>query len=297
MGVVAMGRQITRAFETYRAVADADRAAELANTTSPFQIDVRFLGGLTDSQKSVFAQAAERWARVIVGDLETAIVSDNLGEVVVDDLLIDAEGVVLDGVDGVLGKAGPTHFRSESAAAGAGLPAKGIMRFDKADLASMEDEDTLLDVITHEMGHVLGITGTVWTHFDFLKDFPGSNPTFVGPGAMQEFGKLKENGEPLPVPVANVGGPGSAGSHWRENVFVTELMSPRIEGAGNPLSRMTAASLGDLGYQVDIDAAEDYELPDLVELAMAGRSLEHVALVGNGVVLPTIPSRVPAERP
>ncbi|MGP3952373.1 leishmanolysin-related zinc metalloendopeptidase [Streptomyces sp. 7N604] len=291
-----MGRQITRAVETYRAVADAGRAAELADTTSPFQIEVRFLGGLTSGQKSAFARAADRWARVIVGDLQTVIIRDLTGEVVVDDLLIDAEGVAIDGIGDTLGEAGPTHLRDESAATGALLPAKGIMRFDKADLANMEDEGTLLDVITHEMGHVLGI-GTIWTDFGFLKDFPGRNPTFVGPGAMEEFGKLKRNGQPAPVPVANVGGAGSAGGHWRESVFDHELMSPNIGGAGNPLSRMTVASLADLGYQVDRDAAEDYALPDLFEVAVSGRSLEHVALVGNGVVLPTIPTRVPAERP
>jgi hypothetical protein len=36
------------------------------------------------------------------------------------------------------------------------------MQFDTADLASMQANGTLNDVITHEMGHVLGI-GTIWT--------------------------------------------------------------------------------------------------------------------------------------
>ncbi|MFC8920655.1 leishmanolysin-related zinc metalloendopeptidase [Streptomyces sp. NPDC057116] len=276
-------------------MADSGRAAELAETTSPFQIEVRFVRGLTNSQKSVFSEAADRWARVIVGDLETAIIRDFSGEVVIDDLLIDAEGVPIDGVNNnpnTLGEAGPTRFRSSEASSGAGLPVKGIMRFDSADLAAMEAEGTLLDVITHEMGHVLGI-GTVWTDFGFLKDFPGTDPTFVGPGAMEEFGRLKDRG-PIPVPVANEGDSGSAGGHWRESVFVNELMSPNIEGRDNPLSRLTAASLGDLGYTVDLDAAEDYVLPDLFEIAASGRVLPSV---GRHVVLPTIPTRVPAERP
>ncbi|RST06425.1 peptidase [Streptomyces sp. WAC05374] len=290
-----MGRLTPYAFETYRAVADSGRAAELAETTSPFQIEVRFVRGLTNSQKSVFAEAADRWARVMVGDLETAIIRDFSGEVVVDDLLIDAEGVPIDGVNNnpnTLGEAGPTRLRSSEASSGAGLPVTGIMRFDSADLAAMEGEGTLLDVITHEMGHVLGI-GTVWTDFGLLKDFPGTDPTFVGPGAMEEFGRLKDRG-PTPVPVANEGGSGSAGGHWRESVFVNELMSPNIEGRDNPLSRLTAASLGDLGYAVDLDAAEDYVLPDLFEIAASGRVLPSVS---RHVVLPTIPTRVPAERP
>ncbi|MGW7334058.1 leishmanolysin-related zinc metalloendopeptidase [Streptomyces sp. NPDC054840] len=289
-----MGRRTTYAFETYRAVADAGRAELLAATTSPFQIEVRFIGGLTNGQQDVFAEAAERWASVIVGDLETAVIHDFSGDVVVDDLLIDAEGVPLDGVFGVLGEAGPRIFRPESATTGARLPAKAIMRFDTADLGQMEDEGTLLDVITHEMGHCLGITGLVWDSFGLLKDFPSPNPTFVGPGAMREFGVLRGSGHPLPVPVANVGGPGSAGSHWRELVFRNELMSPRIADAGNPLSRLTAASLGDIGYQVDLDAAEPYELPDLMAIAAGGGEVSEVS---RGVVLPTVPSMIPSERP
>lgn len=53
-------------------------------------------------------------------------------------------------------------------------------------------------------------------------------------------------------------------------VLGNELMSPTIGGPGNPLSRLTAASLKDLGYQVDLDAAEPYELPDPFVIVMAG---------------------------
>ncbi|MFG2339220.1 leishmanolysin-related zinc metalloendopeptidase [Streptomyces yangpuensis] len=293
-----MARHPTYAFESYTAVASATRAADLAETTSPFQIEVRFIGGLSNSQKDVFAEAAERWARVIVGDLETAVVRDFSGELVIDDLLIDAEGVQFDGEGGTLGAAGPVAFRSPDAAAGANLPAKGIMRFDTADLGAMEDDGTLIDVITHEMGHVLGIAKVVWLEFGLLKDFPGPDPTFVGPRAAKEFGRLI-GASPTPVPVANVGGEGSAGSHWRESLFGHELMSPNIGIAGNPtiknkLSRLTAASLGDLGYQVDLDGAEDYELPTLLDLVEAST---RVSEAPRGVMLPTVPSRIPAGRP
>jgi hypothetical protein len=289
------GRQNYSTFERYTAVADSERAAEIAHTSSPFQIDVRFIQGLTKSQKSIFAEAAERWARVIVGDLETAIVHDFTGTVVVDDLLIDAEGVPIDGTDhvpNILGQAGPTRFRRPNAVSGARLPVTGRMRFDSADLAEMEDEGTLLDVITHEMGHVLGI-GTLWDDFGLRKNFPGTNPTFVGPAAMEEFGTLVGE-EATPVPVANVGDIGSAGSHWRESVFDNELMSPSIDGSDNPMSRLTVASLQDLGYTVDLDAAEPYTLPDLLAIARSGRVLSSVP---QRVVLPTIPTRIPAEAP
>ena len=58
-------------------------------------------------------------------------------------------------------------------------------------------------------------------------------------------------------------------SHWRETVFKNELMSGFIAAPNNPLSRLTVASLQDVGYVVDLGAAER-RLPNLQALAEAG---------------------------
>ncbi|MFF3378462.1 leishmanolysin-related zinc metalloendopeptidase [Streptomyces sp. NPDC002680] len=287
-----MGKVAMKSFKSYRSVANFERAREIANTTAPFTIEVRFLGGLTANQQDAFAAAADRWARVIVGDLDTAVV----GEDVIDDLLIEAEGVTIDGPHGILGMAGPTDFRDESARFGAFLPAKGVMRFDSDDLAAMEADGTLVDVITHEMGHVLGV-GTLWTTFGLLVGAGTPNPTFEGALAKAEFAELVGEAGPVSVPVANFGGPGTQDSHWREAVFVHELMSPFISGTSNPLSRMTAASLGDLGYQVDLEGAEPYTLPDLLQIAREGALVPHTAPIGDGIMLPVVPTRLPAATP
>ncbi|MEE1829417.1 leishmanolysin-related zinc metalloendopeptidase [Streptomyces sp. SP17KL33] len=287
-----MGKVATGTFNTYRAVADFQRAKEIANTTSPFTIEVRFLGGLTANQQDAFAAAADRWAKVIVGDLDTAVVGDDI----IDDLLIEAEGVTIDGPGGILGMAGPTDFRDGNAQFGPRLPVKGVMRFDSADLTKMETEGTLVDVITHEMGHVLGV-GTLWKPFGLLTGAGGNNPTFTGPQAQAEFATLVSEDQPVPVPVANFGGPGTRDSHWREAVFVSELMSPFISGSNNPLSRLTAASLGDLGYQVDLNGAEPYALPNLLQIARSGGLLPHTAPIGDGIMLPAVPTQLPAATP
>ncbi|MFF8605531.1 hypothetical protein ACF06X_06295 [Streptomyces sp. NPDC015346] len=54
-----MGGRQNHAFETYTAVADGGRAVEIAATTSAFQIEVRFVQGLTPGQKAAFAAAVE----------------------------------------------------------------------------------------------------------------------------------------------------------------------------------------------------------------------------------------------
>jgi leishmanolysin len=275
---------------TYQATADAKRARAIADTTSPFVIEVRFLGGLNTRQRKAFTTAADRWTGVIVGDLPSVRVD---GEVV-DDVVILAQGVDIDGPGGILGQAGPTHLRPSSAGTAAFLPAKGIMSFDTADLAQMDSDGTLNDVITHEMGHVLGI-GTVWARKSVLKGAGTSNPTFSGTGAIQEYKVLRGAPRRRRVPVENTGGAGTADSHWRETIFRNELMSGFIAAPGNPLSRLTAASLGDLGYQVDLDAAEHYELPDLLALAEDGLLVSHIAPVDAGMVLPVIPVVLPTE--
>ncbi|MSV31719.1 MAG: peptidase [Bryobacterales bacterium] len=257
----------TEKVETYFAHASLKSNATAAAIQSAYNIEVRFLGGLTTKQKSAFKKAADRWSKVIVGDLQSVRIDGD----VIDDLLIVAQGVPIDGVGKVLGQAGPTHLRPASAGASAFLPAKGLMSFDTADLAKMQADGTLLDVITHEMGHVIGI-GTIWEDKGLLVGAGTNNPTFKGVNAKREYGALKGMG-PVKVPVENTGGPGTRDGHWRESVFKTELMSGFIGAPGNPISKLTVASLQDLGYTVDLKAAEPYALPNLMALAEAGSLL------------------------
>jgi Leishmanolysin len=272
--------------EVYVVRADLKRA-KAAKATAPFTITVVFLGGLTTAQKNAFKTAANRWSKVIVGDLPDVVVNGQ----VIDDVLIEASGTAIDGPGGILGQAGPTHLRPASAGAAKFIPAKGRMQFDTADLAKMQANGTLNDVITHEMGHVLGI-GTIWTAKGLLAGATTNNPTFTGTNAKKEYGTLKGTG-PAAVPVENTGGPGTANSHWRETVFRNELMTGFVAGPPNPMSRLTVASLKDLGYVVDMTKAEPYSLPNLLQLAEAaslGAPHDH-----GGLVIPTVPMELPDD--
>jgi len=72
-------------------------------------------------------------------------------------------------------------------------------------------------------------------------------------------------------------------------------MTGFVGQAGNPLSRMTAASLQDLGYTVDLTAAEPYVLPNLLHLAEEGLLVGGAAHEHEGVVLPSIPLILPPD--
>jgi len=221
---------------------------------SAYKIQLRFSGGLTPAQKNAFLYAAKRWTKIIIGDLPSVVVD---GEVI-DDLLILANGVNIDGPGGILGQAGPTHLRPVSAGAYAYLPAKGIMSFDTADLAVMQANGTLEDVITHEMGHVIGI-GAISNSKGFVADASTTNPKFAGLNAKKQFGLLRGS-RPTPVPLENAEGPGTRYGHWAESVFKNEAMTTGI-GTNKRISKVTVGSLKDLGYRVNINAAQPYRLP------------------------------------
>ena len=214
---------------------------------SEFDIDVIFGDGLSEMQQAVFAEAAARWEQIIIGDLPD--ISTDIG--LVDDVAIDASGEDIDGPGGILGQAGPRMLRP-----GTYLPARGVMMFDTADLDAMEANGSLVDVIMHEMAHVLGF-GTIWGNLGLVTGTGGDDPQFTGAGATAEYNDIFANADPS-VPVENTGGPGTRNSHWRESIFNNELMTGWLNQGVNPLSRVSAASMGDLGYEVDINAADDF---------------------------------------
>jgi hypothetical protein len=244
--------------ETYRAIADAKRAEILADTDSPFLIEVEFLGGLSETQKAAFKGAADRWAQVIVGDLPEMRMP---GVAAIDDLRILAWGMRIDGPRGILGAAKALVMRPASTQPSALLPALSYMYFDVDDLDMMEANGSLHHVITHEMGHALGFGATVWRLKNLIQGFGTDNPVFTGATAVEEYRRLRGSDVAEPVPLANVGQPGSKNSHWRESVFDLELMTPNVD-AEPPLSRLTIAALQDVGYQVDFEAADPFTLPE-----------------------------------
>lgn len=235
-------------------------------TNGTYNIEVRFKGGLTAAQQAVFESAANRWSQIISADVP----SFRVGRETIDDVAIDAAGLRIDGPSGTLGRAGPTHFRPFSS-----LPVKGVMEFDTADLERMEMDGSLENVIVHEMGHVLGM-GTIWRRKGLLRGAGTANPVFVGRNAMREFADLIGADRPTPVPVENTGGPGTREGHWRESVLANELMTGFLNVGPNPVSRMTIAALQDMGYRVDLEAAEDFVIPGFLEFAMMGiGAVEH----------------------
>jgi trimeric autotransporter adhesin len=216
----------------------------LTAPASLFDIVVNFTGGLTPSQEAIFTSAEQVWESIIIGDIP------DVG--LIDDVEIDAAGVAIDGVGGILGQAGPTGLR-----VGSFLPFSGIMQFDSADLGALEASGQLQDVILHEMAHVLGL-GTIWNNLGLLTGAGGADPRFIGTQATAEYNARFPAGGGVGVPVANTGGGGTRDAHWRESVYNNELMTGFLNAGVNPISRTTVAQWADLGYVVDITQAQPF---------------------------------------
>jgi hypothetical protein len=281
--------------------------------TFEFDITLEFLPSaqsLDADIKDAFTRAKAFWENVIVGDLpdvtivrpqvcvsdseESAVVRSNI-----DDLHIFVAAKAIDGVDGVLGAAGPCL----SHGARNNLPVAGYMQFDTADLRRYADEGRLEEIVAHEMGHVLGFGGLLWSYpqaslggQSFLAD-PSSDQGrrdthFIGPTAIAEFdsvGGSAYNG--AKVPVENTGGQGTVNSHWREDVMGNELMTSFMTNRDGLLSRVTIAALEDMGYEVNYAAAEAYVWPPPNERGRFLKGGEELAPVNFGNDVLQIPIR------
>ena len=215
-----------------------------------FEIKINYTGD--QAYASYFTAAAQRWQQVITADLPD-VNSAQYG--FIDDLLINANVGFIDGAGSngrnVLGQALPDGLRP-----GSNLPYHGTMTFDSFDLAGMAADGTLLSVILHEMGHVLGI-GSLWA-MDGLK----SGNSYIGTNANSAYHALGGVGF-APIEPGNL--VGSSGVHWSESVFGNELITPTIAGLPDPLSTVTIGSLQDMGYGVNYAAADSHRLPGHLE--------------------------------
>jgi hypothetical protein len=265
--------------------------ATIANTTlsttftetgqSPFSIELQFLTDTTPAQGQAFEAARRRWEGIIVADVPNVPLSAAAGECganspalnrQVDDVLILVTIEPIDGPLGVLGAAGPCFVRL-----GSRIPVLGLMKFDVADLDALESSGLLNTVILHEMGHVLGF-GTIWPDSllpggPLLADpscvdevtgpcLTGHDPHFTGSQALAAFNSAGGSSytASAKIPVEDTNGVGTADSHWRESVFGNELMTGFVDPV-DPLSRVTVASMADLGYTVNSAGADAYTLP------------------------------------
>lgn len=240
-----------------------------ASIRTGFDPGVRVIGATPSPEfMAALTMAVDRLRASVVGDLpdvpvlnfdmsRCGVQAGSINETV-DDLIIFAMVTPIDGVGRVLAAAGPCVLRTASR-----FPVIGIMRFDSDDVQALGSSGRLPAVVLHEMLHVTGI-GTLWRTRDMLVGAGGADPRFNG---LLAAAQCSANGGLATcsdgrVPVENTGGAGTLETHWRESVFDAELMTGFVESSADmPLSSISIASLEDLGYVVNMLAADPFQIP------------------------------------
>ena len=208
--------------------------------------------GLNGAARGAIASAAQFWENAIV--TRSAITK-------LKDLTIDIVGLAISDPD-TLAYAGPlvttdgVSLFISSAEATLNLAKYSIFNSDPAYLRR---------IMVHEFAHALGF-GTLWVPIDvpslgkigqaWIDITTGTYRanSYVG----YAYGNLIGVEGAVAVPLDR-----SDDSHWDETRFDAELMTPYAEGSGlaMPASALTLSALRDLGWRINLAAAEPYALP------------------------------------
>ena len=226
-----------------------------------FDMGLLYTPDVTDTLRSLIRKTRDEWTSILydteLNDVRVpdiivclGLLARNVG--VVDDHLVLMDVREIDGAGGTLAYAGYCYRRVSD-----GSPIVSAVAFDEADVDTIVAYGTMEDVIFHEIAHGLGFSSRHWAFKDLLET--GDDPHFEGELAIEAFDDAGgEDYDDEKVPISS-----PDHSHWRKSVFGREGMTPSLRlGVKNPFSAITLQAMADVGYEVDVSLADDYELPD-----------------------------------
>ena len=228
------------------------------------QIDVRYASDITPALQTAVTIAAAKWTRALsknLGDFPLNLPANACfaGGPPLDEthhnLLLFVSVGDIDGPGGALAFTGVCRLSNRDT-----LPILSNIRFDRADLDSMDARGTLQGVVMHEMGHALGFDPNAYVSKG-LSGGGTNDPFFSGMTARSEFAKHGAWYTGVTVPLEDSRGLGPRDPHWRLSVFGDELMVSIVgRGLKSPLSTITLGFFKDIGYDVDFSVADPYEV-------------------------------------
>jgi hypothetical protein len=230
-----------------------------------FDLQVNFgtgLEGLTAPARQAVLDAAQYWEDVILyrSDITTT-----------NRLAIDLKGVNLNLTDNSPDTITFAFAQPKLVLEGGKVKINsGSSTINTRRLAELNANPSYLKgVMIHEFAHVLGFGG-LWQTVDYtasngVVSKVGNSFVDLTTATYQAnsyagwvYGGLVGQATATAIPLDRL-----SLSHWDEGVFDTEMMTPISEllGVATPVSALTLAALRDLGWQVNMGAAEAYVLP------------------------------------
>jgi hypothetical protein len=212
-----------------------------------FNILINFSGKWTAEQQSIVTWAADFFSQIITDDIrdDTDLAGNFLDDVVIEMSTgrIDGKGHPLLG--NILAQTEITAVRDPDSI-DEWLPVTASIKLDSTDLKDGTWSGAWDTIVAHEMAHALGFVGPIFNELGLIDAFGN----FTGANAVAAYGGV--------VPLEDSGGSGTAGSHWDEDLFLTDganLPNELLTGFISPdeetvLSDTTVGALADLGYTV-----------------------------------------------
>lgn len=192
--------------------------------------------GLTDEQRAIVQQAADRWESIVVGDVHG-----------VDDLRVRVS--IMDDAEFSQDHGSKSAYGGYDPILSGEIPSRGYIIFRRGFIESAT-ADELGFTAVRELGHAMGLV------FDTTETLIQSDPEtgqryFTGANAVREYQTLfGQQADPQGVPLYQDEG------HWDPQVFGEgEILTPNLISP-NAISRITIGALQDLGYQVNYDQAD-----------------------------------------
>jgi hypothetical protein len=185
---------------------------------------------------------------------------------ITNQLVIVVVSQYIDGVGGTLGQAGPCSRRQRSDGTWASI--NGQIRLDRDDLPRMLSSEHLFkNLVMHEIGHALGI-GTMWGTYNLIENHrwignveqPNNFPKYIGVKGNNEWNAYGGQGK---APIEELGGRGTADSHWKWNALRGELMTGWLSWSKTSVSKVTLGSLDDMGIDVFYDKADSWSISEI----------------------------------
>ncbi|MDZ8055269.1 MAG: pre-peptidase C-terminal domain-containing protein [Aulosira sp. ZfuCHP01] len=155
-----------------------------------------------------------------------------------------------------LAKGGSSNIATDSN--GRLIPTSGYIKLSSSYLNTLNTTTNYTpDVIIHELGHALGLVGSLNSSAVNTSTGTYNANTYAG----WVYGGLKGTFVQTAIPMTTGVGSDSDYTHWKEEVFGNETMTHVTKGAVGALSQLSLAALRDIGWNINYGVAQPYALP------------------------------------